>query len=188
MDIKAIETRYQGYRFRSRTEARWAIFFDAMGIEWEYEPEGFNLSDGGYLPDFVLPKYGDGISQPMFVEVKPVSGDFSRARRFAEETKQWMFLAEGPPDFRNYRYTDSENNGSISWDSGIPNIRDRELWMGLVYELDPGLMNKFREIWGLPNLHFTLRDCQRRYLCAARASERKFIDAVYASRAERFGR
>lgn len=53
--MKAIETKYKGYRFRSRLEARWAMFFDAIGFPWEYEPEGFELSDGTrYLPDFRL--------------------------------------------------------------------------------------------------------------------------------------
>lgn len=53
--IKAIETEYKGYRFRSRLEARWAVFFDACGVKWEYEPEGFDLGDGlYYLPDFLL--------------------------------------------------------------------------------------------------------------------------------------
>jgi hypothetical protein len=33
-----------GYRFRSRLEARWAVFFDVAGIPWQYEPEGFDLS------------------------------------------------------------------------------------------------------------------------------------------------
>ena len=48
----------EGYLFRSRLEARWAVFFDAMGIEWEYEPEGIVLSDGtNYLPDFYLPHF-----------------------------------------------------------------------------------------------------------------------------------
>jgi hypothetical protein len=28
MSAKAIETHYKGYRFRSRLEARWAVFFD----------------------------------------------------------------------------------------------------------------------------------------------------------------
>lgn len=57
-DIKAIETIYNGYRFRSRLEARWAVFFDALGIEYEYEPEGLVLSDGSmYLPDFYLPQF-----------------------------------------------------------------------------------------------------------------------------------
>jgi hypothetical protein len=41
---KPIETRYAGCRFRSRLEARWAVFFDRLGIAWEYEPEGFELA------------------------------------------------------------------------------------------------------------------------------------------------
>lgn len=57
MDIKPIETRYKGYRMRSRVEARWAVFFDALGIQWEYEKEGFDLGEAGwYLPDFWLPE------------------------------------------------------------------------------------------------------------------------------------
>lgn len=51
--IKPIETEYNGYRFRSRLEARWAVFFDALGVRYEYEPEGFELPSGKlYLPDF----------------------------------------------------------------------------------------------------------------------------------------
>lgn len=53
--LKAVETVYKGYRFRSRLETRWAIFFDSLGIEWEYEPEGIVLNNGKcYLPDFYL--------------------------------------------------------------------------------------------------------------------------------------
>lgn len=59
MTVKAIQTRYKGYHFRSRLEARWAVFFDALGIQWEYEPEGFEKRIDGelvrYLPDFWLP-------------------------------------------------------------------------------------------------------------------------------------
>ena len=40
-EIKAIETIYNGYRFRSRLEARWAVFFDEIGIKYEYEKEGY---------------------------------------------------------------------------------------------------------------------------------------------------
>lgn len=47
--IKAIETEYKGYRFRSRLEARWAVFFDALGVEWVYEPEGFDLTEKAKL-------------------------------------------------------------------------------------------------------------------------------------------
>ena len=63
--IKAIETVYKGYRFRSRLEARWAVFFDSAGIKWQYEHEGFQLSSGErYLPDFYLPELD------VFAEVK----------------------------------------------------------------------------------------------------------------------
>ena len=56
-DIKPIETVYKGYCFRSRLEARWAVFFDALGIKYYYEHEGFDLGDAGwYLPDFWLPE------------------------------------------------------------------------------------------------------------------------------------
>lgn len=65
-EIKAIETVYNGYRFRSRLEARWAVFFDSAGIEYQYEPEGFVLSNGEcYLPDFYLPQFH------MYAEIKP---------------------------------------------------------------------------------------------------------------------
>ncbi len=54
--MKAIETVYNGYRFRSRLEARWAVFFDTLGVRYQYEPEGFVLGNGTmYLPDFWLP-------------------------------------------------------------------------------------------------------------------------------------
>jgi hypothetical protein len=68
--MKAIETSYKGYRFRSRLEARWAVFFDHLGIAWKYEPEGFEKTENGgervirYLPDFYLPESGT------WVEVK----------------------------------------------------------------------------------------------------------------------
>lgn len=52
MHLKAIETHYKGYRFRSRLEARWAVLFDTLDLDWAYEPEGFELQHGRYLPDF----------------------------------------------------------------------------------------------------------------------------------------
>lgn len=57
VDIKAIPTKYNGYTFRSRQEARWAVFFDYLGVEYEYEKEGFDLPCGYYLPDFWIPEW-----------------------------------------------------------------------------------------------------------------------------------
>lgn len=68
--IKPIETRYKGYRFRSRLEARWAVCFDALGLTWEYESEGYRLATGNYLPDFWFPRPNKP-KQGQFVEIKP---------------------------------------------------------------------------------------------------------------------
>lgn len=62
---RGLPTSYAGHVFRSRLEARFAVLFDAMGIRWEYEPEGFELPHGLYVPDFWLPDPG------AWVEVKP---------------------------------------------------------------------------------------------------------------------
>jgi hypothetical protein len=63
---KAKETRYNGYLFRSRLEARWAVFFDTLGAEYYYEAEGYEVDTGiRYLPDFILP------TSNMVLEVKP---------------------------------------------------------------------------------------------------------------------
>lgn len=78
--LKAIETRYNGYRFRSRLEARWAVFFDTLGVRYEYEPEGFDLDGLWYLPDFWLPE------QRTWIEVKPETPggeDLEKIQRFA---------------------------------------------------------------------------------------------------------
>jgi len=62
--INPIETNYKGYRMRSRAEARWAVFFDKLGIKWQYETEGFEHNGVRYLPDFYLPE------DDVYVEVK----------------------------------------------------------------------------------------------------------------------
>ena len=89
--IKPIETHYNGYRFRSRLEARWAVFFDTLGIKYEYEPEGFDLGDGlYYLPDFRVKCYGCRGScgdEPfdLWIEVKGkmTEEDARKIRKFA---------------------------------------------------------------------------------------------------------
>lgn len=93
-EIKAIETVYNGYRFRSRLEARWAVFFDAVGIKYQYEPEGFErfgFSEDGsdsikYLPDFYLQDSG------IYCEVKP-----NRDKLMEDGWKlSWMVDFDGP--------------------------------------------------------------------------------------------
>lgn len=54
--IAPIQTYYNGYKTRSRLEARWLYFFDLMGLKYQYEPEGIEDKTGlRYLPDVYLP-------------------------------------------------------------------------------------------------------------------------------------
>lgn len=95
---KPIETHFDGYRFRSRTEARWAVYFKALGWRYEYEREGFDLGRGNwYLPDFWLP---DLNTNGMWFEVKgtnPTPEEDNLCRRLAAATKRDVLMAVGQP-------------------------------------------------------------------------------------------
>lgn len=95
--MKAIETKYKGYRFRSRLEARWAVFFDALGIQWEYEPEGFDLGEAGwYLPDFLI--FCDDNSEGVWFEVKgkkATKPDINKLEALCDHTGKHGFIASG---------------------------------------------------------------------------------------------
>lgn len=91
--MKPIETVYDGYRFRSRLEAKWACFFDAAKIRYVYEPEGYELGEGKrYLPDFYLPDVRTRRDERkgVYIEVKGVMSDYDeeRIRLFAYGGKE----------------------------------------------------------------------------------------------------
>ena len=96
-ELKALETVYKGYRFRSRLEARWAFFFTEIGWKWKYEPEGFNLEDGDYyLPDFYLPD----ICKGTWFEVKaerPNEREERVAQKLACASGEFVAVAFGDP-------------------------------------------------------------------------------------------
>lgn len=62
--MSSIPTTYNGIRFRSRLEAKWAVFFDHLKWRWHYEP----LDCNGWIPDFLI----ETKSNPILVEVKPI--------------------------------------------------------------------------------------------------------------------
>lgn len=89
-----VKTQYKGYSFRSRLEARWAVFFDALSARWEYEPDGYPLRSGEvYLPDFLIHNtaYGD-----LYIEVKGTmtDADARKVRDFAYSSDEVEF--DGP--------------------------------------------------------------------------------------------
>lgn len=102
MQVKPIETMFDGHRFRSRLEARWAVAFKALRLPYEYEVEGFELSGGvRYLPDFFLPTLG------VFVEVKPrpeiTREAWEKIVRLAVDGERELLLIVGPPSKHEMR-------------------------------------------------------------------------------------
>ena len=93
--IVAIETVYKGCKFRSRLEARWAVFFDAMDIRWEYEPQGYETETGDYLPDFYLP------DEDFWVEVKPdrpgAMEELKKAKSFVDKSLRRIIILPNLP-------------------------------------------------------------------------------------------
>ena len=99
-ELKALPTLYRGVTYRSRTEARWAAFFDRMSIDAVYEGEGYDL-DVWYLPDFWLP--GPGV----WFEVKgigPSQREVEQARRLATASGRCVVIAIGHPTANDEAY------------------------------------------------------------------------------------
>jgi hypothetical protein len=100
--MKSLPTTYNGSTFRSRAEARWAVFFTNMGWEWTYENQGYELEDGDfYLPDFeiTLPN-----ADKYFAEVKPNDFDkfdngeyMDKLQRFTTEAGHDLLILDGNP-------------------------------------------------------------------------------------------
>ena len=95
MTIKAIPTKYNGITFRSRTEARWAAFFDQLEIKYVYEPEGIEFFDGTkYLPDFYLE------DMDAYFECKSAPGKLTEEELHKIDLmKRWNRLIIGYADF-----------------------------------------------------------------------------------------
>jgi len=134
--FKAIETVYNGYRFRSRLEARWAVFFDTLGIEYRYEPEGFDLEGIRYLPDFWLP------SQKYWIEIKgqkPTEAESKKAELLAlhtpyEHRTLYVHILAGdvwlPPGYTTHTYMIPHFD--LRPPSGIRTTKDFKAWLPTV--------------------------------------------------------
>jgi len=111
--MKVIETRFDGYNFRSRLEARYAVFFKYLRTPYEYEKEGYKLNGGLYLPDFFLPevslrneryKSQAGFENGVWFEAKGRSHtdkEFKLCEMLGEYTRIPVILCEGLPDYTN---------------------------------------------------------------------------------------
>jgi hypothetical protein len=177
--LKAIETHYKGYRFRSRTEAKWAVFFDKLGLRWDYEEEGYVLAKTGcYLPDFKVILPSDEI---IYCEVNHSEADdfdddeIRKLREFANERRCKVILLTGVPDFRAYNQLvpDSRSNSFTAafFQDYKPYIRTADAYWFQALELDSNT----------GRLHFKADERRLR-----KALGQGFLDAVAAARSARF--
>lgn len=157
MAIKAIDTLYKGYLFRSRLEARWAVALDTMGAKWQYEPEGYDLGAHGlYLPDFWIkrrdydPKYPNA---GYFLEIKgqePTTLEIDKLMALSRMTKHTCYLATGLPGENFLFHCDC--SGHVWWKDGKKN--------------PPGLGRWTAEVFDFALLDFMIGDMERPNLCA----------------------
>lgn len=92
-NLQVLPTVYRGIEFRSRLEARWAVFLSELGIGYHYEPEGYRLASGNYLPDFYIP------AQDCFLEIKPDQPsdlEVAKCSELASSSGKEVFLLFGP--------------------------------------------------------------------------------------------
>ncbi|MBM9591036.1 hypothetical protein JWG41_11300 [Leptospira sp. 201903075] len=97
--MNPIETEYKGYLFRSRLEARWAVFFDHFGFPFEYEKEGYNLDGRWYLPDFWLPNWDCWLEiKPDIPDLRgPEKEEYILCSKLAQKNKKNVILIGGNP-------------------------------------------------------------------------------------------
>lgn len=66
-----IPTLYDGYRFRSKNEAKWAAFYKKLGIPYRYEADRYLVNEGTYLIDFEFQEQEEKGITDCLVEIKP---------------------------------------------------------------------------------------------------------------------
>jgi hypothetical protein len=170
LDVRPIPTRYAGCHFRSRLEARWAVFFDQLGIQWEYELEGFEVGPEhdrrNYLPDFWLP------GENCWAEVKSGFSDFEDIVKMHYGCVPYYGLPGNAHGVRllllgnipNPTVTDNVSHHTIVYNNTIVNAQFPELNIGLYTrsavfgvpsEAEPGEFNgpnrflAYSEWWGI---------------------------------------
>jgi len=78
--FKPQDTEYGGILYRSKLEARWALFFDENKISHKYELAKVDLGIDKYTPDFWLPEF------QLWVEIKPYKQDNPRSTHWTHQT------------------------------------------------------------------------------------------------------
>ncbi len=181
--MKPLPTKYKGCTFRSRTEARWAVFFTHMNWEWKYEDQGYELETGGYyLPDFEvrLPNLKE-----WYIEVKPDNFDkfdqdqyMNKLQRFTSEAGKDLLIVDGNPSCKPF-------------DIVCHRFEDRSLGLAFLQDYEP-YIRWVDQYWmtyiGLnerTGRHFTEHADDERMQKGSFG--RQYVESLKAARGEKFG-
>lgn len=177
-EIKPIQTRYKGCHFRSRTEAKWAVFFDSIGFKWQYEPEGYGDGKEAYLPDFFV-TLPDGAE--FLADVKPnnyhISDDGKEEfyRNLTSQLNLRIVLLTGIPEY-------------MAYDSIVPQSKKNSLQAVFFQDYDPFL--RIADEYWLAQLEFDENNGHMYFPHDDRAAEKsfgnKYVEAIHAARSARF--
>lgn len=134
--MQAIQTVYKGCKFRSRLEARWAVFLDSLSVNWSYENEGYNLNGIWYLPDFFVSDWD------CWIEIKginPSEDESNKCQLLAELSGKKVLLISGEPwvenskNHYNISFYDTtkwkDQSGSSGWEFGEGRRCSEEIWL-----------------------------------------------------------
>lgn len=138
MSKSSIPTWYRETLFGSRTEAKWAVFFDHLGIPWQFEPRMVELaplpdpttSAGAvhreyYRPDFWLP------DQSLWFEVKgpePHDDVWTKLFRFAWLLSPRDRIAVAVGDNPNPKYVTKEGPHA-TWPNPFDDTTEKSLYV-----------------------------------------------------------
>jgi hypothetical protein len=116
--VEPLKVIHNGQHFREPLAARWAVFFEALGVRYEHEGESLEVDGLRYLPTFWMPE------QQCWVEVKGqelTEEDDKKALLLAHHTRKHVYLfageiqvPDGKPVSPAYRY---------HWGESLPSIR-----------------------------------------------------------------
>jgi hypothetical protein len=135
-------TVYNGIRFRSILESKFARLMDALHVRYVYEPIKYNLAEGGtYCIDFFLP------DQQLYIELKPKRPHIEEEYKCEEMSTRGfrvvlMYGEVKKPPFRSYAttvtktgkpirdYTHNDALRGITWINGVKLPGDAVFVMG----------------------------------------------------------
>lgn len=125
-DTPGCPTFFDGYWFSSRLEARWAVYLDYLGVNFQYEEMRFTLPPYKYLPDFEI--WDEDSEEFFWLEIKPsfpIQCEIDKMAKLVSydcKTGVILYSPQLPPPWQHTTYGHASNVGMLVFDP-IP-VRD----------------------------------------------------------------